>query len=115
MIKRHRAGVACVYAADGIRFLAIGDSAAALSARVATYVRARCDCALWPGHAASVRALLNEGRLADAIELYFAHVGERWDEEYLELTQPWARATEIDDRAPATRSCRAGPGRSHGM
>jgi hypothetical protein len=40
---------------------------------------------LWPPVAANVRALVTDDRPYAAIALYFAHVGERWDEERLEL------------------------------
>jgi hypothetical protein len=35
-----------------------------------------------------VIALLDAGQTADAIELYFDRVGDRWDREYLELVSP---------------------------
>jgi len=50
-----------------------------------TYVRGRCDDVLWPRVAANVRALVADDRPHAAIALYFAHVGERWDEERLGL------------------------------
>lgn len=77
--------VAAVYAADGIgvRLLTAASSAEALTARVATYVERQAEYLLWPADAERVRALLAEGKRREAVELYFAKVGERWERERL--------------------------------
>jgi hypothetical protein len=45
---------------------------------------------LWANDAARVRLLLENGAHADAIELYFALVGQRWDDEWIVVTDPSA-------------------------
>ena len=76
---------AIVYAADGIRFVASAQCAAELTKQVAAYIRARCDYALWPDVGHEVRALLDDGQPYAAIALYFDRVGERWDDEHLDI------------------------------
>lgn len=76
---------AVIYAADGVRFVATAQRPATLAAQIVTYLLRRCDHALWPTVAANVRSLVADDRPYAAIALYFAHVGERWDEERLEL------------------------------
>lgn len=76
---------AVVHGVDGVRFVATAATGMQLAARVADYIRARCDDVLWPGAAREVRALIDDGKTFAAIALYFAHVGDRWDEERLEL------------------------------
>ena len=56
-----------------------------LSRQLAQYVLGRCDDVLWPDAARHVRALLDDGRLTDAIALYFERTGARWERERLEL------------------------------
>jgi hypothetical protein len=77
--------MAIVHAADGVRCVATGVSSEAVASRVAEYVRERCDDVLWPDAASVVHAMLAGGNLDAAISLYFDRVGERWDEERLEL------------------------------
>jgi hypothetical protein len=74
---------AIVHAADGVRLVTTAESREILFARLAEYVRERCDDMLWSDAAAQVRALLVAGDLHAAITLYFARTGERWDEEIL--------------------------------
>jgi hypothetical protein len=76
---------AVVHSADGIRFVATAASPDALLARLAAYVRGRCDDMLWTDAARQVRALLDDGDLHAAITRYFERTGERWDRERLEL------------------------------
>jgi hypothetical protein len=75
--------VGVVYAADGIRFLAVCTSRAALLTKLAGYVGEQAPQRLWAADASRVRELLSGGALKRAIELYFASVGGRWDEEWL--------------------------------
>ena len=76
---------AIVHSADGIRFVGTGACPDALSARLARYVRGRCNDVLWADVARHVRALLDDGKLTEAIALYFERTGERWDRERLDL------------------------------
>jgi hypothetical protein len=78
---------AIVSGPDGVRFSTTAISPAVRSSDLAAYIRDRCDYTLWPATALTVRRLLDAGRLDDAIEMYFAHVGSRWDEERLELRE----------------------------
>jgi hypothetical protein len=74
---------AIVCAADGVRFLAIGPSRASLLARLAQYVEEQAPRKLGPVEATQVHQLLGSGALEVAVDLYFASVGGRWDEEWL--------------------------------
>ena len=76
---------AVVHAADGVRFVAAAASPSALAAQVVDYVRERCDDTLWPAAAIAVHKLIDNNRPYAAIALYFENVGQRWDEERLEL------------------------------
>jgi hypothetical protein len=76
---------AIVHTADGVRFVASAAGPDVLFARLADYVRGRCDDVLWPDAARRVRTLLDGGHLSAAITLYFARTGERWDRERLDL------------------------------
>jgi hypothetical protein len=76
---------AVVHAIDGVRFVASAPSPEGLAAQIVGYVAERCEFVLWPRIAAQVRALIDAANHSAAIALYFAHVGERWDEERLEL------------------------------
>ena len=87
MIDR-RAGAtitAIVRSTDGIRFVTTDARPQAVMSRLADYVRERCDDVLWADAASQVRAMLDVGNLYAAITLYFERVGERWDDERLEL------------------------------
>lgn len=68
-----------------MRFIANTDSAEELAAQIIGYIRERCEFVLWPAPVRQLRALIGDGNLYAAIALYFARVGERWDEEWLEL------------------------------
>ena len=76
---------AIVHGAHGIQFVATASCSAHLVAQVVDYMRARCDDVLWPQAAAQVRSLIDDHRPYAAIALYFEQVGDRWDEEHLEL------------------------------
>ena len=77
--------VAIVYAVDGVRFTAAGHSPAALQSELVRYVRQQAPMRLWPEDAVRVQELLYEGALEAGIDLYFACVGARWDEERLHV------------------------------
>ena len=74
-----------VRAPDGVRFSAIADCPDRLSALIVDYIRERCDDVLWPHDAREVRARIEGSKLDEAIALYFERVGQRWDEESLEV------------------------------
>jgi hypothetical protein len=76
---------AVVHSLDTVRFVASARNAYELCTKILTYIDERCDDVLWPESARQVHALIEERRPFAAIALYFAEVGERWDEEWLEL------------------------------
>lgn len=76
---------AIVRSADGVRLVTTAGCSAAVVSRLADYVRERCDDVLWSDAASRVRAMLDVGNPYSAIMLYFDRVGERWDDEHLEL------------------------------
>ncbi|MGH7637483.1 MAG: hypothetical protein ACREOK_07505 [Gemmatimonadaceae bacterium] len=88
---------AVVQARDGVLFEGAADSAHELVTEVAAFVRRRCVDVLWPDDAQRVCGLLDQRNPYAAIALYFARVGDRWDEEWLELSLP------IRDSADATQ------------
>jgi hypothetical protein len=77
--------IAVVYAIDGVRLVSAGESQEAVAARLAEYVGEQAEHALRPDGAARIRALLRGGSPWEAVQLYFARVGERWDREYLQI------------------------------
>jgi hypothetical protein len=79
--------VAVIHAADGVRRVMAEASRAALELKLAEYVRLQSAHALWPEAAERVHRSLAAGRRRAAIELYFAEVGRRWDEELLFTTR----------------------------
>ena len=76
---------AIVHGPDGVRYVATAQHPAALTGQILGYVKERCDFVLWPSVAREVRALIDGDKPYAAIATYFAQVGERWDEERLEL------------------------------
>jgi hypothetical protein len=76
---------AVVHAVDGVRFVATAPSPEHLVSQIAGYVAERCEFVLWPRIAAEVRGLIETANHSAAIALYFDHVGERWDDEHLDL------------------------------
>ena len=79
---------AIIRAPDGACFSAAAATPELLTQEIAAYVSSRCEYVLWDADACRVRALLDAGELDAAISLYFARVGERWDEERLEIEAP---------------------------
>ena len=75
--------VAVVHTVNAVHLIAAAASRPALIARLGDYVRRRAGSQLWPHDARRLRRLLSKGQVDEAIELYFASVGERWDEERL--------------------------------
>ena len=81
---------ALVYALDGVRLVATAASRPALMRRLAEYVgRQACEM-LCANDAHRVEALLGDQAYDEAVELYFVLVGERWDEEWIVVTDPYA-------------------------
>jgi len=81
---------AVVHAPDGVRFVAAAASRHALMRRIADYVRRHADERLWASDAPRVHELLAAAAHEEAVELYFALVGQRWDEEWIVVTDPGA-------------------------
>jgi hypothetical protein len=79
-----------VYAPDGVRLVATASSRRALTRRIADYVERHASERLWPNDARLVHQLLGEAAHEEAAELYFALVGQRWDEEWIILADPAA-------------------------
>lgn len=77
---------AVVQAPDGVLFEAGADSEHELLRQLAEYVRQRCPNTLWPDDARRVWGLLERGKPQAAITLYFDCVGDRWDDEWLEIS-----------------------------
>lgn len=75
--------VGVVHGVDGVRLIVAADSRRELVTQLAEYAREHGDHALRPDHARHLRGLLARGELEAAVELYFALVGKRWDEEWL--------------------------------
>jgi len=74
---------AVVHAPDGVRFLEVCASRAALTARLVDYVRRCAGERLWPDDAAHIERLVAVGMWDAAVDEYFACVSARWDEECL--------------------------------
>ena len=75
--------VVVVMGADGPLFTVASRNEELCRFQVVAYIANRLDTQLWPVHATRVRALLDTGDYDAAASLYFQHVGERWDEEWL--------------------------------
>src|SRR5687768_2896705 len=71
---------ATIRASDGVRFTAAAATPELLTREIVAYVMSRGDYVLWPEDARRVRELIEAGEAAAAINLYFASVGDRWDE-----------------------------------
>ena len=76
---------AVVHAADGVRFVAVGQWANEMAPALVEYVQQRCDDVLWPCAAERVHSLIDARQPYAAIAEYFKQVGSRWDEERLEI------------------------------
>jgi len=90
----HGLHYAIVSGPDGIHFAAAGADEDKMFAGLVRYIKQRCGFTLWPPDAKEVTALIDGGQTAEAIELYFNRVGDRWDREYLELVSP-TEATRV--------------------
>jgi hypothetical protein len=77
---------ATIRAPDGARFTAAAATPELLNREIVAYVLSRSDYVLWPDDARQVRELIETGEADAAINLYFASVGDRWDEEWLEIS-----------------------------
>lgn len=76
---------AIVRAADGVRLSISAESEEARRRALVEYIRERYEHTLWDDQAQVIARLLEAGREDDAITSYFAMVGQRWDEESVEL------------------------------
>lgn len=81
--KRGTLHVAAVMTVDGVRFAAAEPTRDALLAALGRYVAASAPDALWPEDASEVSERIVRGEIDDAIEVYFAAAGCRWDDEWL--------------------------------
>jgi len=101
-----RLHTAVVRAADGVRFIAAAADGDGVSSQLIAYIASRCDDVLWPAPAREVRCLIAERRHSEAIAAYFANVGRRWDEEWLE-TKPEPRSLpECEGASSSLAPCR---------
>lgn len=75
--------VAVVHGVRRVHLVAAAPSRDALTAKLADYVREHVEVQLRPVRARRVRQLLADGKAGEAVDRYFASVGERWDEEWL--------------------------------
>lgn len=57
-----------------------------LQRQLADYVERHADAQLSECNADLVHSLLDKEAIEEAVQLYFARVGERWDQEWLEET-----------------------------
>jgi hypothetical protein len=89
---------AVVRAADGVRFVTVGHCLDEIATALVAYIHGRCDDMLWPHAASAVHLLIEARRSFAAIATYFDHVGERWDEESLELSLSSAGNRKCDGR-----------------
>jgi hypothetical protein len=80
---RARVHLGIVHGADGIHFVAAGESRDALLQRLAGYVWSRADLELYPDDARRLGRLLKTGAAEDAVRFYFERVGRKWDREWL--------------------------------
>lgn len=90
--------VAVVHAPDGIRLVVAASSRPAVYRELAAYVLRNAEHRLWPRDLIEIVDRVREGKLEDAVECYFAHVGSRWDAEWLECSET------DEDRRPAEAS-----------
>lgn len=75
--------VAVVQAAGAICHICVAATAERLARRLGNYVRRNATYQLWPADAERVLGLLAADRAQDAVDLYFASTGQRWDREEL--------------------------------
>jgi hypothetical protein len=82
-VTRARVHIGIVHGADGIHFVAAGETRDALVQRLAGYVWSRADLELYPDDARRLGRLLKAGAAEDAVRFYFDRVGRKWDREWL--------------------------------
>lgn len=75
--------VAVVQSGGRICHLVADTSSDGLTRQLAEYVRHSAGYQLWPRDSDRVASLLSSGHAEEAVELYFARTGERWDREEL--------------------------------
>jgi hypothetical protein len=80
---RARVHLGIVHGADGIHFVAAGETRDALLQRLAGYVWSHADLELYPDDARRLDRLLKTGAAEDAVRFYFDRVGQKWDREWL--------------------------------
>ena len=90
---------AAVHAEDGVCYLVFAASRQDLTHLIARYIAERAPYVLWPPDAERVLALLDAGYVEGAIDVYFARVGHRWDDEWLCIT------LSRDDQLPVGARC----------
>ena len=79
--------VAVVHTVGAVRLITAASSRATLTKQLADYVRHHAGNQLWARDARRLRKLCAAKQLDQAIKLYFASVGERWDEEWLVIEE----------------------------
>lgn len=79
--------VAVVHTRGTICHICAAPTAERLAVHLGEYVRENATYQLWPADAERVLALLQADRKQDAVALYFAAVGTRWDREELVVKQ----------------------------
>ena len=98
--------IAIVFAPDGIQFAAGCRTERTLVRLLAAYVVRRSSKQLWPAEARRIRRLVRRGAAAQAVDYYFARVGERWDEDRLVRFSMHPRPRSAHDE-DSRRSCAA--------
>lgn len=76
---------AAVFTQEGVQLVTAGRTREALMRSLARYVERQATTMLWPEDALRLRGLLAGGQAAEAVALYFATVGERWEREFLKI------------------------------
>lgn len=84
-LKATKVQIAVVSDPTRIKLITVARSRERLYGRLAAYVSREAEVQLYPELARRVRQLLGTGDCEAAIALYFASVGERWDEESLSI------------------------------
>lgn len=79
--------LAAVVGRDGVCFTTAAMTHGNLLHAVAEYVSERAPLQLWPADAAAVHEKLSRGDYQAGIDRYFAAVGDRWDDEWLVMTE----------------------------
>lgn len=79
-----RVHVAVVYGVCCVHLVVAAPDRIGMQRQLAEYVERHADVQLFAGDAERVRSLLDEEAVEEAVRVYFACVGERWDREWLE-------------------------------